>query len=88
MKTLKILLVLFLVILFSSCTEKQRAKSFGGEFEVKLPKGHKLIEATWKGEDLWYLTRPRRSNESIEKYKFQEDSSFGMIEGTVIFKEQ
>jgi hypothetical protein len=55
---------------------------------IDLPKGEKLIEATWKGEDLWYLTRPMRSNESPEIYIFREDSSFGVMEGTVTFKEQ
>lgn len=72
----------------ASCTEKQRAKSLGGSFTVELPKDQKLIEATWKGEDLWYLTRPRREGEPIETYTFKEDSSFGVLEGSVIFKEK
>ena len=82
------ILTLTILLTFLSCTEKQRAKSFGGEFEVKLPKGEKLIIATWKNQDLWYLTRKRRKGESPETYKFQEDSSFGLMEGTVTFIEQ
>ena len=85
---MKKLLVLLVGLLLLSCTEKQRAKSFGGDMVIDLPKGEKLIEATWKGEDLWYLTRPMRSNESPEIYIFREDSSFGVMEGTVTFKEQ
>ena len=84
----KVILTIAVVFTLLSCTEKQRAKSFGGEFEVKLPKGEKLIEATWKNEDLWYLTRKRRDGEPIETYRFTEDSSFGVMEGTVIFTEQ
>ena len=87
MKTIKILATI-LIITLTSCTEKQRAKSFGGQFEVELPRGQKLIEATWKGEDLWYLTRQRRESEPIEQYLFKEDSSFGVMEGTVVFKER
>ena len=51
MKSIKILAII-LVTTLTSCTEKQRSRSFGGQFEVKLPKGQKLIEATWKGQDL------------------------------------
>ena len=86
MKSIKILAII-LVTTLTSCTEKQRSRSFGGQFEVKLPKGQKLIEATWKGKDLWYLTRQRREGEPIERYLFKEESSFGVLEGSVIFKE-
>ncbi|WP_440880644.1 hypothetical protein [Tenacibaculum sp. C7A-26P2] len=86
MKSIKILAII-LVTTLTSCTEKQRSRSFGGQFEVKLPKGQKLIEATWKGKDLWYLTRQRREGEPIERYLFKEESSFGVMEGSVIFKE-
>ena len=80
--------LLLMSTLLLSCTENQRAKSFGGKATIKLTKGQKLVEATWKGEDLWYLTRERRVNEPIETYIFQENSSFGLLEGKVIFKEQ
>ena len=60
----------------------------GGKATVRLPKGQKLVEATWKEVDLWYLTRDRREGEPIETFTFQESSSFGVIEGTVTFIEQ
>ncbi len=88
MRKLKIVVALILLITFSACTEKQRAKSLGGQFEIKLPKGQKLIEATWKNDNLWYLTRARRENEKTETYLFKEDSSFGVMEGSVKFIEQ
>lgn len=84
----KILLCALLALTTISCTENSRAKSFGGKMTVDLPQGEKLIEATWKEGDLWYLTRPRRANETTETYIFREESSFGVMEGTVIFKEQ
>jgi len=85
----KILILLSIVFLMSaiSCTEQVRTKTFGGSMTIDLPKNTKLIEATWKGDDLWYLTRPMRVNEKKETYTFKEESSFGMMEGSVIFKE-
>ena len=85
---MKKLLLVFAVLTMLGCTEKQRAKSWGGDMTIDLPKGERLIEATWKNEDLWYLTRPRTEGETPTTYKFREDSSFGVMEGTVTFKEQ
>lgn len=76
------------LILGTSCTEKQRAKAYGGTATIELKPKHKLVDATWKGEaDLWYLARPMREGEVAETYAFQEDSNYGFLEGTVIFKE-
>jgi hypothetical protein len=75
------------VLLAVSCTENSRAKTFGGTMTVDLPPNAKLDSATWKNEELWYLTRPMRTDEVAETWTMQEDSSFGMIEGQVIFKE-
>lgn len=69
------------------CTENSRAKNFGGTSKIALPLGQKLINATWKDAQLWYLTRQMRSDEKPEMYTFQEKSNFGMMEGTVIFTE-
>jgi hypothetical protein len=85
-----ILLVLAIIavsILASSCTQNQRAKQFGGTAEITLPKGTKLVTATWKEANLWYMTRPMKEDEVAETYTFQEESSYGMVEGTYIIKE-
>jgi hypothetical protein len=83
----KVLILLVVAFTMVSCTQNTRAKSFGGTSTVELKEGRKLIEATWKEDNLWYLTRVRREGESIETYEFREESSFGMMNGTVIFKE-
>jgi hypothetical protein len=62
-----------------SCTQNQRAKSLGGKATYELPKGLKLVVVTWKGENIWYLTRPMKENETAETYTFQEGSSYGKI---------
>ena len=77
----KLLIIAGLTILFS-CTENARVKAFGGNGTINLPKGRKLINITWKEAQVWYLTRPMRPDEIAESYQFQEESSWGMIEGT------
>lgn len=81
-----LLLVLPLVFMVS-CTEQSRARSFGGEVKIELPKNEKLLNATWKETDLFYLTEPMDSNYMPKTKKFRESSSFGVMETEVIFIE-
>lgn len=74
-------------MLFISCTENGRAKNWGGTSTQELECGQKLIEVTWKGENMWILTRTMREDEVAEEYHFQEESSYGLMEGTVVIKE-
>jgi hypothetical protein len=83
---MKNLLLLF-IILVVSCTDNQRAKEWGGSATIDLPVGQKLFDVTWKSANLWYATRPMREGESPERYTFAEDSSWGLMEGIVIFQE-
>lgn len=71
----------------TSCTENSRAKGWGGTATVNLPANTKMLTATWKGEELWYLTRPMRTDEVAETTTLNEQSSFGIMQGKVIFKE-
>lgn len=80
-------IALLAVIGFSLTGCKSIAKSYGGTISIDVPKGQKVIEATWKDNDVWYLTRPMREDEKPEIFTFQEDSNLGIIEGKVIFKE-
>jgi hypothetical protein len=77
-----ILWIASILIISVSCTENSRVKNFGGEGTINLPKGRKLVNVTWKENQIWYLTRPMGKNDSVETYKFQEESSWGVIEGT------
>lgn len=79
--------VLLVLALGLACTDQQRAREYGGTAEVVLPAGQKLVIATWKDDNLWYLTRPMRQDEKPEIYEFTESSSFGVFEGKVIIKE-
>ncbi len=78
---------LFLCTFLISCTDKEKARNFGGTETINLPKGQKLMMITWKESDIWYLTKPMSAKDTAETYTFQEESSYGVWEGTVIIKE-
>jgi hypothetical protein len=82
-----IFLILGLAMILGSCTQNQRAKRWGGTANYNLECNKKLVEVTWKGEEMWFLTRNMREDEVAETYKFNEESSYGILEGTVVIKE-
>lgn len=82
-----IILIITLVIGLSGCTDNERARSFGGTETVNLPKGQRLVNATWKETDLWYLTEPMPTGYVPQTKTFHEKSTYGAWEGTVIFHE-
>jgi hypothetical protein len=71
-------------IFISSCTKNQKTKHWGGTEEYTLPKGHRFVNATWKDADLWVL-----SQDTVTKdFYFREKSEYGILEGTVVFKQE
>ena len=88
MRNIFLLLLLIVAVGLSSCTEKTMAKNYGGGYTLELPVGQKLVNATWKETEFWYITRPMREGEEAETYYFKEDSNFGILEGTVTIVER
>jgi len=84
----KLVVLLFMSIFMLSCTQNQRAKSFGGSAVINLPEGKKLVNVTWKDDNLWYLVRDRQEGEVAETYLLTEDSSFGVLTGNVTLVEK
>lgn len=81
-KILCLLVVLsLLVVLLPGC--QTVTKEFGGSTTITLEPNLKLEEITWKEDSLWYLTRPMREDEQAETHTFQQQSNFGILEGTV-----
>lgn len=80
-------ILLLSIIALSSCTENERARNFGGKETINLSAGSKLVNATWKGDDLWLLTKPMQPSEYAETYIFQEKSSYGLLEGSITIVE-
>jgi hypothetical protein len=75
------------LFLLSGCTENVRARNYGGTMTVDLPPNTTLVNATFKEVNLWYLTRPRNTNDVVTTWTFKEKSNFGLQEGTIIFVE-
>lgn len=88
MKRMLIILACASPALLAGCTGQQSAKSFGGTATLDLPVCRKLVNVTWKEDDIWYLTRQMLATDSVESYNLSESSSFGLLQGTVILKER
>ena len=86
MKKLFILLTLISLAL-TSCTDNQRARMYGGTETVNLPAGERLVVATWKEAQIWYLTEQMPADYKPQQKIFREKSGYGLVEGTVIFVE-
>ena len=82
MKKIFISLLLILTLLLTGCSQ-WTAKNLGGNYTLELPEGERLVNVTWKKDSLWYLTAPMEDDYEPQTYKFQEDTSFGVLEGTV-----
>lgn len=84
MKKFKFLLLALVMILsLIGCTQQEMVKNYGGEMTVYLEPNVKLVNVTWKDDNLWYLTKPMTDNDIVETYNFEEESSYGIWEGTV-----
>ena len=84
---MKNIILLALTALMMMGCEQYVARQAGGTLTIKLESGQKLIEATWKESDLWYLTETMDSDYKPKTKVFQENSMYGVFEGRVIFIE-
>lgn len=83
----KLIVILLGVLMLTSC-DQYFARQYGGHTTIKLERGEKLIEATWKGDgDLWYLVEPMDSDYTPKTKVFKESSMLGVMEGSVTFIE-
>ena len=85
MKKLIIILLMFLCL--TSC-DQSITRTMGGTTKIELEPGEKLVEATWKGDDIWYLVEPMDSDYVPKTKTFKESSRIGVLEGKVIFYEK
>jgi len=82
----KIILLALTALMMAGC-EQYVSRTAGGTITIKIEPGQKLLEATWKESDLWYLTEPMDSDYKPKTKVFQENSLFGVLNGKVIFVE-
>ena len=85
MKTFAVAMAL--VAAMAGCTANERAKAWGGTMTVRLPCQQRLVLATWKELSLWYMTAPMPDDHTPVTSTFHEDSTWGVMQGTVKFVE-
>ena len=79
--------IITIVILLSSCTSNSRDRNFGGTETIELKPGYRLVNVTWKYNNLWILTKQDTSIKPTQ-YSFHEKSSLGVMEGEIIIIEK
>lgn len=73
---------LIAAVLFASCTANQRAKRYGGKETYDLKPNEILVNATWKDDNMWVLTKDTLT----KKMYFREKSSWGVWQGEIEFQ--
>mgnify|MGYP001043924666 CR=1 FL=1 len=86
MKKKRLYFSLFVAIAFmlslGSCTDNQRARSWGGTEHVTVKKNEVVMNVTWKGDQLWICTKDTTTGVVY----FREKSSWGVVQGEIILK--
>ena len=77
------LLVIGSLVFMAGCSDNTSARLAGGEMTINLDKDQKLVNITWKHNNIWYLTRKARSGEIPEVYSFREKSQYGVWQGEI-----
>ena len=86
-KTKQMFAVMFAMVMLTSC-ENFVTRKLGGSQTITLDKGQRLVEMTWKNNNLWILTEPMDSDYVPKTKTFYEDSNFGVMEGKIPIVEQ
>ena len=78
----KLTMVAITLLVLVSCTDNQRARSFGGTETVKLEPNEKFINITWKQDNLWVIVQDTVTG----NYYAREKSNFGVLQGKVVIE--
>ena len=78
----KLTMIAITLLALVSCTDNQRARSFGGTETVKLGPNEKFINITWKQDNLWLIVQDTVTG----TYYAREKSSFGLVQGKVVIQ--
>ena len=78
----------FAVLMMLTSCENLVTRNFGGSQTIELEKGQRLVEITFKDNDLWILTEPMDSDYMPKTKTFYEDSNLGVMQGKITIVEQ
>lgn len=86
-KLLTFISLVICIFLMSSCTEQERVRQFGGTATIDVEPGYRVMMATWKGDDLFYMIEEMPEDYVPHNKTLVESSSWGVIESKTVFKE-
>lgn len=75
--TLTLIACALMMFTMTSCYENTIVKSFGGNKEVIIPRGYKLINAGWDHSTLYYMIEEMDSNYIPKTKILHSDSKMG-----------
>lgn len=84
---MKNIITIVLIAMMCSCTEQESARNYGGKASIELKEGERVQNVTWKGDDLWILTKIDNTK-AASTYTLQESSSYGIWNGQVTIIEK
>jgi hypothetical protein len=83
-----VVVVLIGLVIFSLIyPENKRTRIFGGTMEINVEPGQKIMMATFKDNNLFYMTEPMDSGYVPKVKILREKSNRGILESTVKFIE-
>ena len=83
---MKKILICLAAIVAVGC-ENYTTKHFGGTMTIDVEPGYKVTNATFKGDEIWYFVEKMDSAYVPTQKKLVEKSTYGALEGTIIFNE-
>lgn len=83
----KLFILALAAVMTAGCTTNMMTRKWGGRQTINLPRGRKLVEVTWKDNNLWILTEPMDSGYVPKTKTFYEDSSWELLEGVITIVE-
>lgn len=89
MKKKIILLLTGITLMFGnmSCTKQERVRAFGGTETIQVEPGKRVMMATWKESDLFYMVEDMPEDYVPHDKTLIESSSYGIWEAKIVFKE-
>ena len=63
----KLTMIAITLLALVSCTDNQRARSFGGTETLKLEPNEKFINITWKQDNLWLIVQDPVTDNGLKK---------------------
>ena len=85
--TVGIILLIVISLFWILIPENTVARKLGGTLEINVEPGQKVMMATFKESDLFYMTEPMDSGYTPKIKTLHEKSKYGIIESKVKFIE-